>query len=554
MKLMDPALKRAAIALYRYLDTPTALACYICLQHGEFGELAALAVPPSRYLDTVSGASRFARDAQAVDFLRKSPLLPARTERQKKEESERLFLSSEEQCRETNILLRRLKDIPDMVSDHYLDSLRHILCRAEKIVGRILGPVPADISCGFGPGTSFEFKDRAFVTLADKLWGQPHVTSRARPIFEWSFYSTLWGRSHVIENRPLPADCLGNRFTTVNKDAFKHRGICVEPGGNLWCQLGIGRHMKRRLAAVGIHVDKSPVLSVMEDVVRRVTRRSAPNGQKIHQALAREGSMTGKWATIDLSNASDTVAKMLVWWVMPPDWYELLVSLRSPFTLFRKEWVELEKFSSMGNGFTFELETLIFLALISSVTGLRVGEELFCYGDDIIVPQEHAREALAVLKACGFTPNPKKTFTQGPFRESCGGDYFGGFDVRAVFQTSQLDSPTTWIDLHNHLREKWPFAKAARRVCADQVPRRYRLWGPPSISTVLHTTDESRWRSWHEDGCRWLATIKVIPVRIPLDRWDNWIHIPAALMGAKSSGLSPRRMVEGWSVTKASIS
>jgi hypothetical protein len=55
------------------------------------------------------------------------------------------------------------------------------------------------------------------------------------------------------------------------------------------------------------------------------------------------------------------------------------------------------------------------------------------FGDDIIVPTKAYERTLRLLRLLGFTPNPEKSFGSGSFRESCGHDYYHGYNVRPVF-------------------------------------------------------------------------------------------------------------------------
>lgn len=546
----DPSLRKVAVALYCFLDTPKSLACEIALRYKEFGVLANMAAQPAHYLEGPWGSDRYRRDAQACDFLRKSPLLPVRVSKRKAAEA--TFIQCEEQCSDTNLLLRRMLECPSLGEEPYWERLRHILCDAQNILTRVLGKLPDSLMGRFGPGTSYELKGQAFTTYADKLWIQPHATQDALVLFEHDFWSTLWGRTRLSLGLPLPGIVPGNRFTTVKKDALKDRGICIEPLGNLWGQLGIGGLVKRRLAAVGLHVGKTspPVCPVEQLRTKRVR-----DGQYFHQHMAWRSSLTDQYCTIDLSNASDTVAYELVKWVTPPDWFEVIDSLRSPFTLFKGKNVKLEKFSSMGNGLTFELETGIFAAILAAGLKLRIGQDLWVYGDDIILPTHLGREAMAILKACGFTPNMKKSFTSGPFRESCGGDFFSGNDVRSCFADGTYESPLEWIALHNLLRKKWPGAVLARKRCVDAIPLRLRLKGPERLGDqVLHS---DHYNVEVLDGIPWVATVEAQPVRIPLDRWGSEFAVSLLLLGASSSGLVPRHngddLVLGYRISKASV-
>lgn len=547
---LETGLRKVASALYCYLNTPRALTCHIMLKYKEFGALAALATVPAHYLEGSIGAEMYRRDAQATDFLRKSPLLPTKVNKRKK--AVETFDECERQCYSANQFLDLLR-YPSLGESRAEERLRSILNGAQKKAKRILGSIPDQLKGRFGPGTSFEMKGQAFSTFADKLWVTPHATKQALALFEHDYWTTHWGQSRLSLGLPLPAQCRGNRFTTVKKDATKDRGICIEPLGNLWGQLAVGADMKRKLGAVGLKVNRT---SLAQDPLLRLRANPPLDGKTIHMRLAREGSISGRWATIDLSNASDTVCLELVRWVLPPDWFELLYALRSPFTYINGRWVRLEKFSSMGNGYTFELETLVFACILASAFDLVIGRDLFVYGDDIVLPTEHGRDALAVLTMCGLTPNMRKSYVSGPFRESCGGDYFSGVDVRSYYADGSFTSPLEWIALHNQLKAKWPGATLVHKRAVDQIPPVLRLFGPPRLGDrVLHGPVT---RSWWSDGIRWIGTVEMQPKKYALDRWGEELKLTLALLGVPSSGITPRRdgkdVSEGCRVSKTSIS
>jgi hypothetical protein len=205
-----------------------------------------------------------------------------------------------------------------------------------------------------------------------------------------------------------------NELFFVPKSAKTDRAICVEPHSMPPLQRGIGLYLSRSLKRAGIDISKQ---------------------DRVNAALAKEGSVSGSYATIDLSAASDTISISLVSELFDNEWFDLLSSLRAPYTKLPNGcFIENEKFSSMGNGFTFELETMIFYALALSVKDIvGCSGQVSVFGDDIIVPTEMAQDLILVLKACGLKTNTDKTFISGPFRESCGSDYFNGHNVRPYF-------------------------------------------------------------------------------------------------------------------------
>lgn len=558
MKL-DPDLRKVATALYFQLDTPISLSVAILLRYGEWDQLATKHVDPRNYLEGPWGAARYFKDSQAANFLRKSPLLPGSKPGKRKAAAESTFEECETTCKTTNEFLKTLHTRRYLASRPEIEvRLVSILDRARKICGRILGPLPDDYQGRFGPGTSVELKGSVHSTFADKMWITPTATPAAVALFEHDYWRTHWGRRRLELSLPLPGTCRGNRFTTVPKDATKDRGICIEPLGNLWVQLGIGSILKRRLSQVGLHVGK---VTPDVDPFNRLRRTQTFDGQWWHQKMAREGSLRNTWATIDLSNASDNVALELVRWVIPPDWFDVLAAIRSPYTLFRGAWVRLEKFSSMGNGTTFELESLIFAALVAAVSDLKVGKDVFSYGDDILVPGKHALDAMAVLRACGFEPNARKSYVDGSFRESCGGDFFSGFGVRSCYADSSFQEPTDWIVLHNQLRARGLRGPVLHR-CVQAIPTRLRLYGPPRLGdVVLHGPYKPR---WNRRGWAVLPTVQPLLRKVPIDRWGLEFAVSLACLGAvRSRGagssfprpfLTPRGSPLGYRIRLASVS
>jgi len=98
--------------------------------------------------------------------------------------------------------------------------------------------------------------------------------------------------------------------------------------------------------------------------------------------------------------------------------------------------------SSMGNGFTFPLQTIIFVSIVKACYRLlgisfsrRNGKPLNygVFGDDIIVCREAYNYVCHALQLFGFIVNSDKSYNTGSFRESCGGDYWRGVDVRGLY-------------------------------------------------------------------------------------------------------------------------
>lgn len=533
--ILSQQLERVVFALCEDTNSPRSLTVWLMVKHQEFGQLVNLTTDPRHYLT----ASRFREDSVVTGFLRKCQglTIPGIDKEKAARDS---FLESEAHCAKTNIRLARILNNSDQ---ELLDApIWSVVDWMRREVSRILGRLPDDLgNCRFGPGATFA--DRGHLTtIPDKMSSSPTMTAPCAVFFPlWD--RTAWARSLWEAPFKGPIVVRGNRFTSVPKDATKDRGIAIEPSMNVWFQLGVGSEIRARLRRTGIDLNE---------------------GQPVHRALARQASRTGLAATIDLSSASDTVCKNLVRLLLPTDWFEVLDSLRSPLTLVDGNWYHLQKFSSMGNGFTFELETLIFLVICRAgchFSGTNPGMGVHVYGDDLIVPTQSADTILSFLKYFGFIPNPKKTFLSGTFRESCGGDYFDGVDVRPFFLKELPDEPQKWITLANGLRrigETYPDAifdhsswARARARALEALPTSIRvLRGPPSLGdSVITELDPARWRSHRSrDGRTKLKCYLPVALKLPFHHWKPSVVLASALYGVPSDGVTPRGSVSGYAV------
>lgn len=156
--------------------------------------------------------------------------------------------------------------------------------------------------------------------------------------------------------------------------------------------------------------------------------------QQRHRRLVKIFSKTRTHATGDLQNASHCFTSALVRRLVPRDWYNAFNLGR----LSSVEWGEhgndilrMESFMTMGIGFTFTLQTLLFYSILKAVTQLsEVKGFVSVYGDDLIYPRKAHKYVTKVFADLGFTFNREKTYVEDHFRESCGSDYFHGIDVR----------------------------------------------------------------------------------------------------------------------------
>jgi hypothetical protein len=343
-------------------------------------------------------------------------------------------------------------------------TMSWVLERARRLINKTIGAaVPTHLLMGEFSGGASTSKRRGSAMIARKFTGQQDVTQSA--------WDSVW--PHIVEDKLWPIlepSALQPRFVegsvlfTVPKSDVIDRVACKEPDLNMWIQKGVGNFIRHRLRKrAGINL----------------------NDQTVNQLLAKRAWGSGL-ATVDLSSASDTVCTQLVARLLPTEWFVFLNSIRSTQidilsvgepdkgSMRAKKieadgkWHQLEMFSSMGNGFTFELESLIFWAL--TVATYRAvtpkGEQtVSVYGDDIILNRRMFDRFRVVLSYCGFIVNTKKSHFSGPIRESCGKHYHCGRDVTPFYVRRPITTVIDMIHILNRIR-KWS-AEERTVVCDD---------------------------------------------------------------------------------------
>lgn len=339
------------------------------------------------------------------------------------------WLDVEQRNKRTNNRLMATDPIFSGKSGH------QILLMAARLIERTIGSSPPDdlLSLGqFSSGATTSTK-RGVDTLARRFEGVKDTTPDA-----WKHVSDVLPREGVwtLYDPGLhqPRFVKGNVLFTVPKTSIIDRVACKEPDWNVFAQKSVGDHIRGRLLKKA---------------------RINLNDQSINRILAYEASIRGHLATIDLSSASDSLSTVLVMLLLPKKWFDLLSDLRCAKTFIDGASHVNEMFSSMGNGFTFELESLIFWAVAQTINRVTsTFGKVSVFGDDLIVPTASAGMLIQFLHWIGFKTNADKTFVKGPFRESCGGHYYRGLDVTPFYLKSDIKHVSDLILLLNQYR-RW---------------------------------------------------------------------------------------------------
>jgi hypothetical protein len=285
-----------------------------------------------------------------------------------------------------------------------------------------------------------------------------------------------------------------NVITLVPKSWKTHRTIAKEPTHSLPFQLALDGFLKGKLRKWGIDL----------------------SSQRKNQEFARLGSIDGSIATIDLEMASDTLSLNAVAWMLPPEWYQLFLSFRS--SCYSAPWGtgSYAKFSSMGNGYTFTLETLIFAAACRAV-GSR---QYAVYGDDIALESDLVPSLVKLLNFLGFRVNDAKSFynPQSRFRESCGCDYYKG-QLVTPFYLRECPKETDHAGMSHTLNGL---------IGAAEVPGPLWSWVADTVSRLglrlVPWNEDSRSGIWITPGFAWRTK------KLKVDR-----HLPRAECSKKAT-------------------
>jgi hypothetical protein len=402
------------------LDCPRSLTVLLLWQSCEFEQIVNLQFNPLDYNDVESAKlSLF-----ATDLLRKHEDLPTNID--KASVALHKFKEAEDVCRLTNQRLRTRTC-----------EYSALLYRMQRKIGDVLGKFdPCEFldSSGWGPGSTLFIK-RSEATFSNKFRSYAEVT---QPLFELikPWFDTQFP-NWVVNPRIVQF----NKVITVPKNAKTDRVIAVEPSLNLYFQKGIGAMISKRLKRFGVDL----------------------NTQERNQQLARKGSIDGLLATVDFSAASDTIASNLILDVLPFNWFLVLEKLRSGHGYIKgSRLFEYEKFSSMGNGFTFELESLIFWAAAQAVVpdDHPLKSEINVFGDDVIIPSDCYDDFRSFCDFIGFSVNNSKSYHRGNYRESCGKHYWNGNDITPIYNRRFLLKEEV-MRFHNRVVE------LSRRSIAD---------------------------------------------------------------------------------------
>jgi hypothetical protein len=321
-------------------------------------------------------------------------------------------------------------------------------------------------------------------------------------------------RVHFLE----PGSEVPAKVTPVPKTDKNPRLIAEEPTAVQYMQQALFRQVIYRLENA---VEFPPPLGGKEfDLGKWFVgfRDQEPN-----RLLARKGSLDGDLATLDLSEASDRVLNSHVKLLLSrhPVLLRAVQATRSTHAdVLGHGVIPLTKFSSMGSALCFPMEAMVFTTIvivaIAHQRGVSVNRGLLhglrgkvrVYGDDIVVPVDCVQRVIQYLELFGLKVNFDKSFWNGKFRESCGGDYYAGEWVSPVRLRHELPQSLADVDgivglvaFRNllYFEGYWETARKIDDRLQTLFKGRWKVGDPTSSGLVRHSCCFSYEEEWQDD-------------------------------------------------------
>lgn len=486
-------------------------------------------------------------------------------------------------------------------------QLSSILDDASKLVKRVLARSnPSEISPAHGSGVSacgtslrYRYATPRYIEKIDAIW----------PMSEWYFASPTafcdkldqYLRTEVVD------PCA--KVLLVPKDARGPRLISCEPKETMWIQQGLmnqlydvieGHPLTRgrvnftdqtyNQVAAYIGSKTLDTSNISSEPTEMSTKSINPcqdeldtrvgellddnNVDSLMESAPSRDRAAGKLATIDLKDASDRLRLDVVERLFPQNWANALNACRSGQTeLPDGSLVTLCKHAPMGSAVCFPVMALTIWSLLTAIAPKHERKFILVYGDDIIVPSHLAEASMAVLTSVGLAVNVSKSFTRGPFRESCGKEYCLGQDVTPVrlrqYPLDDVESLMSCISFSNNytllsgyshhwlnsLLCEWygpenipttPYKKVIGRMRSHWDKTQMRLCVRPSLtqesslSGVLWSdtidTKQLLKRRWNKNLQRFEYQIRLPQPRTVKYGTGDWCHVLRSLVNP--SGIS----------------
>lgn len=360
------------------------------------------------------------------------------TKKERDAQCVRTFSSMSQLCEQQNQLISEA--MYDVKTEHALVAIQNSL---DDLFWRTLERVDSSMVLvnnrlfpvdGFnvGPGAVCQ---GIGISPIEKYENMPITTSTRegmRMLHQIAQYSKpLYDLIHARENGQVGLSSTVNAIM-VEKNSDTSRMIIPQLNGDLIGQYPMEKFMRDELLFWGIDLETQP------DRNRELARKGSLFDNYVVDLYRMRRP---RYCTIDLKSASDLIGRALCRFSFPIPMYDYMATYSPKKVMVGNEEMGLPMMANMGNAFCFPMQTLWFTALVRHAykvhnipLRLSTGEWNYgVFGDDIIVDVAVYDYIISILESLYMIPNTKKSYSKGFFRESCGCDYWSGYNVRPVF-------------------------------------------------------------------------------------------------------------------------
>jgi len=370
--------------------------------------------------------------------------------------------------------------------------------------------------------------------VANNLRYRPHVVyneiNKVMPVLEFFTVHPY----DVVNQTKIFLDAFkqsGKRATARLKYVFKKymkaRGICIEENDVQFLQQAIKNWFYETICA-------SSVFNGCIDF----------RDQSINQLLALTSSENLERATIDMSEASDRIFRLIVSWLFQDnqELHDILMALSTKLIVLPKELIsgnggstiKTNKYAPMGSGLCFPIMTLVHWALIKSILFLHNGtdEDVYVYGDDIIVPSHLTELVYKYLPRFGMKLNVDKSFFRSHFRESCGVHGYFGRDVTPVY-IKYIPNSTSIQAAMSCIASESQFHKNGYALTAELF-RKHMI---EHFSDLPYVPEHSPIFGFRREGNFFPKTLKKVTRK--KDKWGNSLFRFRTIVGRRTGDQPP---------------
>lgn len=276
--------------------------------------------------------------------------------------------------------------------------------------------------------------------------------------------------------------------------------------------------------------------------------------QDRNQLAARIGSITNMLATMDYTQASDSISCKLLRILLPEDHYDLIMEIRANKIQLDNTTINSNLAFTMGFAVTFIMESVIFTAAARAAVILSWGfapekdrkffkridralASCFSYGDDVIIPSFAADALRLVSDHLGFKLNTDKSYWDSPYRESCGCEFYNGIDISTHY-FPRGTSTTRLAELIGLQHKLYPYGLTNAFIIHKCTSYRAHL-----TENVIDSRYMDIW-TWDEPQCQFHSPYLSDISAIRTESGQFWYLISAS-DGLRISNISSDKLLRG---------